>query len=474
MRPLRLAALAVAPVLLAPPAAEAHGIIQRADLPIPEWLFGWAAAVVLIVSFVALAALWPQPKLEGGRDYRPLPGRLGGLLAGAPFQTACGAIGALLLAVVVWSGLAGEQVAATNLAPTFVFVVFWVGLVPVSILLGDVFRAFNPWRALGRAAGWLAARVRGREREPHPYPERLGRWPAAVGILMFAWLELAATDGDKPRNAAIAALVYTGATLAAMARFGVEQWLDRGEAFSVYFNLFARISPFETREREVCLRRPLTGLTALPPARGTVPLLAVMIGTVTYDGFSAGTIWRDAQPEIASFFESLSVSPGTAIELTATVGLLAGVAAVLAFYTLGVAGARSVGGSLSAGRLRRAFVHSLVPIAVAYVMAHYLSLLVFQGQAARYLASDPLGRGWDIFGTASAAIDYGALSQNQTWYLQVGFVVAGHVAALTLAHDRALVLYDRALLAVRSQYWMLAVMVGFTTLALWLLASANA
>ena len=157
----------------------------------------------------------------------------------------------------------------------------------------------------------------------------------------------------------------------------------------------------------------------------------------------------------------------------ATLGLLGGVALVSAFYALGVAGARSVGGDLDAARLRRAFVHSLVPIALVYVAAHYLTYLLFEGQSIVYLASDPLGEGWDLFGTASAAIDYGALSQNQAWYLQVGFVVAGHVAALILAHDRALSLYPESRLAVRSQYWMLGVMVGFTTLALWLLAAAQ-
>jgi hypothetical protein len=147
------------------------------------------------------------------------------------------------------------------------------------------------------------------------------------------------------------------------------------------------------------------------------------------------------------------------------------VALVSGFYALGVAGARSVGGNLDAAHLRRAFVHSLVPIALVYVAAHYLTLVIFEGQSIAYLASDPLGEGWDLFGTAGAAIDFGAISQNQAWYLQVGFVVLGHVAALLLAHDRALTLYRGSRLAVRSQYWMLAVMVGFTTLALWLLAA---
>jgi hypothetical protein len=106
-------------------------------------------------------------------------------------------------------------------------------------------------------------------------------------------------------------------------------------------------------------------------------------------------------------------------------------------------------------------------------MAHYLTYLLFRGQAIVFLASDPLGDGSDLFGTASTQIDYGVIGATATWYWQVAFVVAGHAAGLTLAHDRALALYDDAKLAVRSQYWMLAVMVGFTSLALWLLSQAN-
>ena len=151
-------------------------------------------------------------------------------------------------------------------------------------------------------------------------------------------------------------------------------------------------------------------------------------------------------------------------------GLLATIGVVLGFYWLGVLGARTAGGDMSAGRLAHAFVHSLVPIAIAYVLAHYVSLILFQIQGVPALLSDPLGRGSDLFGWADWGIDSSWVAAETLWYLQVGFVVAGHVAALTLAHDRALALYDRASVAVRSQYWMLGVMVGFTCLALWLLS----
>jgi hypothetical protein len=247
-----------------------------------------------------------------------------------------------------------------------------------------------------------------------------------------------------------------------MAVYGVEPWSSRGEGFGVYFNLFSRMSVFETRDRRLGLRPLLAGLPRLDAAPGTVAIIAVMIGTVTFDGFSQGAIW---QQNVATWLNdgagSLGFSGVTATRLAATAGLLLCVALVAGFYWLGAAG----------GHVR--YAHTLVPIAMAYALAHYLSFLIFQGQAIIYLASDPLGRGWDLLGTADHAIDYGLLGQNAIWYLQVAIVIVGHLCALVLAHDRALVIYGHARQAVRSQYWMLGVMVGFTSLALWLLAQAN-
>ena len=460
----------------------AHGIVGRTDLPIPEWLFGWAAAMVLVVSFVALAVLWPEPRLQDG-GFRPFPRRLSSVLLSRPVQILCGAIGVSLLGLIIYSGLSGSQTATNNFAPSFVFVIFWLALVPLSVLFGDIFRAFNPWRAMGRAVGWVAQKAaRGPLPAPLEYPERLGHWPAVAGIFAFAALELVASGGDKPENVAIATLAYSAATFVAMALYGVDRWLERGEAFSVYFNLFSRISPVTRRGDELGLRRPLSGLAELVPVAGTVPLLAVMIGSVTFDGVGEAPLWTGMAPDIAEFFESISFSPERALEATFLVGLTASVLIIYGFYSLGVAGARSVGGNLSAARLRATFVHSLVPIALAYTAAHYLTLLLYQGQALvrvswpplGFLASNPLGEdGVDIFGTATEAINYGIIGATTTWYYQVGFVVLGHVAALILAHDRALAIYDDAKVAVRSQYWMLVVMVGFTSLALWLLAQSN-
>ena len=473
-RILLVAGAVVAGALALPGAAAAHGLVARADLPIPHWLFGWAAAMVLVVSFVALAVLWPDPRLQEER-WRPLPGGLGRLLGSRPVEIACGAIGAFLFGVIIYAGLRGTESAQANFVPTFIYVIFWLALVPASVLFGDVFKAFNPWRAIGRFAGWVAARAaRADPPAPLAYPERLGHWPAAAGIFAFAVMELVVSGGDKPESLAIATLIYSAITFVAMALYGVETWIERGEAYSVYFNLFSRFSVFETRDRVVGIRRFLSGLPALRPTYGTVPLLAVMIGSVTFDGASEGELWTSIAPDIVDFFRDVGFSLERSLELSFLVGLLVAIGLVYALYRLGVVGARSVGGGFSTTRLARAFIHSLVPIALAYVAAHYITLLLFQGQAISYLASDPLGDGSDLFGTADSQIDFTLIGATATWYWQVAFVVTGHVLALTLAHDRAIDLYEDAKLAVRSQYWMLAIMIGFTSLALFLLSQANA
>jgi hypothetical protein len=460
-RALAVLAAALAAGALVPVAASAHGLVQRQQLPIPQWLFAWAAAAVLVISFFALAVLWPKPKLEDD-NWRPVPGGRG--FAATAVQVVCGAVGVGLLVVTVLAGYLGSGTALDNWAPTFLLITFWVGLVFGSILFGDLYRAFSPFRALGRLLPSLH----------RPYPERLGRWPAAVSLLIFTWIELVSGWGEDPAMLVTAVVGYTLLMLAAQYVWGVETWSRYGEAFAVYFNLFARISVWETRDGVLGVRRPLGGLTQLRPAPGTVAFVTVMIGTVTFDGLSQGQLWKDVSADVIDLLDGIGIGALTAQKIAATFGLLIGVGLVAGFYRLGIEGARSVGGGLSFNKLENGFIHSLVPIAAVYVAAHYLTFLVFEGQAITYLASDPFGQGWNLFGTVDAGINYTIFPQENTWYVQVAVVVIGHVAALILAHDRALVLYEDSRLAVRSQYWMLGVMIGFTSLALWLLAQAGA
>lgn len=467
-----LAAALAAPALLAglwPAPAAAHGISQRADLPIPTWLFAWGAAVVLVASFAALAVLWRRPRLE---HVPPRPA----LSVPPALEAGCGAVGIAAFVAVVWAGLAGTQTATANLAPTAIYVAFWVGVPVASLLLGDVFAAFNPWRATARAAAWASRRAGVAWPPPLPYPARLGRWPAALGILAFAWVELAYTERDDPSTLAILALAYAAVQLVGMGLYGVRQWSTNADAFGVYFGLFGRLSPLRWHDRRLELRPPLSGTTWLRPVAGTVALLCVVIGTTSFDGLSQSSLWTRTDglgPRLQDAFAGLGLGPERALEAAYTAGLLAMVLVIAALYLTGTRGMATVGREHRAAELRRRFAHTLIPIALAYVVAHYFSLLVFQGQAMAYLLSDPLGDGSNLFGTATVQIDYGLIGADGIWYLQVGTLVAGHLAALTLAHDRALVVFDRPGQATRSQYWMLAVMVAFTCLGLFLLSAVS-
>jgi hypothetical protein len=476
---LRLGGVAAisATALTAADVASAHGLGGRADLPIPVWLFGWVAAVVLVVSFVTLGVLWQEPKLASSSTWW-VPGWLSSFLTSRAVSVILGSAGVFLLGVTIWAGFAGAQIPTGNFSPIFVYVIFWLGLVPASIFLGNVFAAVNPWRALGRAAGWLLGRaISGPTPEPVPYSPRLGILPATIGLFAFAWLELVARDGELPRNVAAATLVYTCVTIICMAVWGVEPWMRKGETFSVYFGLLGRIGPFYVREGRIAMRWPFAGLSRYDPPRGLVLFISIMIGTVSFDGLQEGPVWRRIGPEFEGAFDGVFGDTGARL-LSDSLGLVIMIAIIWAFYRLGVEAVRyttrSSATELSSAEIARKFAPSLIPIAVAYLGAHFITLLLIEGQSIASLVSDPLGRGWDIFGTRLTGIDFGLIGATNTWYLQVALVVAGHVSALVLAHDRALELWGDSRVATRSQFGMLVVMVGLTSFALWLLAKANA
>ncbi len=465
-----LAMLGAALVLLValPDAAMAHGLVGREDLPIPKWLFGWAATAVLVASFVGLAVLWPKPRLEGAAERR---------VAGLPrfLDPLCGAIGIALFVLIVYAGYDGSQTATNNISEVFIFILFWVGLAVLSLLFGDVFRAFNPWRAAARAVAWMASQAtRGGLPAPMAYPAWLGRWPAAIGVLAFAWVELVYTGRQEPSNLVTLALVYAALQFVGMSLYGIEAWSRYGDGLGVYFGLFARISPLRWMRRELRVRPVLSGLTSLDVVPGTVALLCVMIGTTSFDGFSTGPTWTSLAPRLTDSLRNLGLSQSTALEVALTIGVLGCVLVIASLYWLGVAGMRRENrAGMTSEQLAGRFVHSLVPIALAYIVAHYFSLLAYDGQRVAYLVSDPLGQGHDYFGTAAQTVDYGWISATGIWYVQVAALVGGHVAGLILAHDRALVTFKETRTATRSQYWMLAVMIAFTSLGLWLLSSAN-
>ncbi len=459
-----------------PADAQAHGIVGKADLPIPVWLFSWAAAIVLVVSFVALSTMWTKPQLQEQHLRRLFRLATTPFGRGALLEWLAALVGVGLFALVVYSGFDGAQVPQANFSVTFIYVVFWVGMPVASVAFGDVFEAFSPWRTCARVM-WALVRLARRGRQVSPplrYPQWLGMWPAVAGIVGFAWLELIYVERDRPSLLAALSLGYFLVMVVGMALFGVEEWGGQADGFGAYFGLVSRLSALvRCDDGWVCLRRPLSGVTSLQIRAGTVGLICTLIGTTTFDGFSNGGIWRTNEPHLQSLFSDLGFSHTPSLELAYSVGLLFCLALVAGVYRIGIIGVRSVSDRYDIHQLTRTFAHTLVPIGFAYVVAHYFSLLLWQSQAMGYLISDPLGNGANLFGTSGFQIDYHVISYAGIWYVQVAALVSGHVGGLALAHDRALVRYSDPEEAVRSQYWMLAVMVAFTSFGLWLLSSVG-
>jgi hypothetical protein len=442
----------------------AHGIGGIRDLPVPRYVFFYGAAVVLVVSFAALAFLWRKPVLAARRDGHPLPAGLQRVLLSRALRVVVGSLSVALL-VFLWLGaLVGKNSSGVNFTPTFVYVFFWIGMPLVSAVFGNVWSVLSPWKAAAEGVGWLA----GRERPPFEYPDWLGRWPAAVLLLSFAAIELTYPDPSDPHVLALAIAIYSIVTWAGAVLFGADTWFRYGDGFSVDFGLLSRIAPFARREDgQLVARMPLSGLSVRDPVPGTIAMVAVMLGTTFFDGFSRTSIWQNRYYQVQVDYINNPTLADLLGQLMNVGGMLACVAFVGLAFRLAVRGTESIA---DRPNLSPEFVDSLIPIALVYIIAHYFSLLIYQGEVGIRLLSDPWGRGWDIFGTHDFQPNFTFLTPHTIWYVQVAALIIGHVAGLAVAHDRAVGLFKTPRMALWTQYPMLVLMVLFTVGGLWVLS----
>jgi hypothetical protein len=419
----------------------AHGVGTRGDLPVPVEYAALAAGAVLVGTFVLLGVLWRTPRLRGAEGGRPLP--FGPLLESPWLRHGLRALTTLVAAFVVVVGFAGPAEAPDNLAPWAFYVTFWVGLVPASLLFGPVWRALNPLRAVHA----VLARILRLDpaRGVLDLPPRVGMWPAAAALLAFCWLELAAPEPSDPRVVAGFLTGYALVQVAAALVFG-RGWFARGDGFEIWSTLLGALAPLGRRgDGRLVLRNPLDGLEAVRPGPGLTAVVLLLVGATAFDGLSRSALWTAAVPRGA---------------LGATLGLLGVTAVVAALYLLGTWRPDPVRGT-DRPAIPVAFAHTLVPIAAGYVVAHYFSLLVFDGQRVFVLLSDPFGTGADLLGTADRAVDYTVVGVGMIAAVQLAAIVLGHVAAAVAAHERAVRLFPPAV-ALRIQYPILAAMVVLT------------
>jgi hypothetical protein len=447
----------------------AHGIGGVRDLPVPATFFYTTAAIVLVVSFVLLGLLWKQPLLERHGRGRSLPNGLRRVLRSLALRIVLGAASVFLLVLTLATALFGTDTELLNFAPTFVYVIFWLGLPLLSVLFGNVWTVLSPWRSIADATVWTMERLGFDAKPVLATPWRMGRYPAAGALFAFVALELTHPRPAYPRTLAIAIALYSYWALAGMAVYGRDIWTRGGEGFAVAFELLSRIAPFGVRDGRIVVRWPFTGLAGAEPVRGSLVFVAVMLGSTSFDGFTRTSEWQDVLSNVRErYLESSQRVIDLATTFTNLAGLLGFVCIVVFTY---LAAAYTIRWLVHVRRsLVPDFLLPLVPIAFAYLVAHYFSLFLIQGQFIIQLASDPFGSGRDIFGTSDFAPNLTIVSPETIWYVQAASLTVGHVAGLAIAHDRAVSLFPDRRDALRSQYPMLALMILYTVGGLWLLS----
>ncbi|MEU6997483.1 hypothetical protein [Nonomuraea sp. NPDC046570] len=403
----------------------AHGVGSRSDLPIPEFYAYAGAFAALVVSFLALGLLWADSRFRGAE-------------AGVPIRVSPPArplrvVSLLLLVYTLGWLVAGPARTEANAGPYLVYVVFWVGLVPASLLFGPVWRLLNPFRLLP-------------DRARRPLPARLGHWPAAAGLLAFTWVELVSPEPAAPATLLAFLALHGAVQLTGTLVYG-HAWLERGDPFEVYSTLVGHLSPVGRRsDGALVLRSPFNGLDAIVPAPGLVATVCVLLGSTGYDGFSSAPFWVDA----------LQSGP-LGRTVLGTAGLLAAIVAVAVLYAACIGAAGLIGGARG---MSPRFAHSLVPIAVGYLVAHYFSLLVIEGQRAFLL----------VFGL-DGEVDLEIVGPGVIATVQVLAVIGGHVVGVVAAHDRSVRLLPPAR-AVAGQIPLFVLMVCYTLGGLTLLFAA--
>lgn len=428
--------IATASLLILPLPAWPHAFGERYDLPAPLGYFVAGAAAAVVLSFVVAAVFVRTAPRDPGGAGLVVP--LGPMLPA--LRRLLQALSVLLLVIVVAAGLFGSRNPEMNLAPVTVWIVWWVGVAFLVACLGDIWAALDPWRALFEGVDALARRLglANGISARRPYPQGLGTWPAVFLLMTFVWIEVVYPRAAVPSHVAWLALAWTAITLAGMVCFGPETWRRNADVFAIYFGTIARFAPLDTSAdgRSIVLRPPGRGLIAAGAVSlGMVGFVIAMLSTVMFDGLLGTQAMALAHVALA---DRVSLHPLAGGYVLGTAGIVLVWLFFFAAYLLACAATARVVGDRTAGAVARLFVLTLVPISIAYTVAHYFHYLLVQGQLIVPLLSDPLGRRWDLLGTASFYPDIGLLDARFVWNLALASIVAGHVISIWLAHHVAL------------------------------------
>ncbi|MXW41567.1 MAG: hypothetical protein F4138_06605 [Acidimicrobiia bacterium] len=436
----------------------AHGVGVRGDLPLSFELFAIGAAVALMVTFISLSFIWRRSLLLEASSGRNLGVGLGRVLDVLVLPARLASLGLFVLALA--SSVSGSEIGSQRFGPLTVYVVLWVGMPLVSAVFGDVWRVLSPFETITAGIEWTAAKL-GLPPVEDKGEIRGGYWPSAMALGWFLFFELCYHNGTTNEAVGGAMVAYTVGMVGGASVYG-RRWLHQADGFGVLFSLLAKMSPFYRDDSgAIRLRAPLSGLTTVTPRIDILAVLLVVLGGTTFDSLAGSTLW----PKIVG-------NPrGWASTGINTAGMVVVIAIVALLYWLGSLAV----GWLSEQNVRQVacrYAHSLVPIVLGYILAHYFSLLVLDGgQNFLRLLSNPFDRGSNWFGTADWSVNFLLVSTDAIAWVQFLAIVLGHIAAVLVAHDRAVEM-GSATEATWAQRPMLMVMVFYSVVGLWLLQEA--
>ncbi|MGZ4511667.1 MAG: hypothetical protein ACXVX4_10040 [Mycobacterium sp.] len=441
----------------------AHGLGGSGDLPVPYTYAMVGAAWALTFTFALLAFAWRRPRFDPLKPGRPLPAAVTAIVDARATRWTVAGLALVFAAWAVTAGVWGPQSETNALLGVF-YVLLWVGLVALSLVIGPVWRVISPMRTV-----YLLLRRGTPERLHRPrlsYPERWGYRPAALGLFAFVWMELASPNPASLPWVRAWLGVYAVAMLVGAWLCG-QRWLARADPFGVYSMAVSRLSPFRRNPEHgnIVVGNPLDHLPSLPVRPGVVVLLAVLLGSTAFDSFSSSPTWHGFADGLS---RGMGLAPNLSSSLLRILGLIVFISVVAVTFSLA---ARATGGVDREQRraLPGQMAHSLIPIVVGYIFAHYLTYLVERGQQAVFALADPFGRGWNLLGLAHQQVAY-MLSTHPPVLagIKVACVVTGHIVAVIAAHDKALRLLPSGH-QLTGQLAMMLVMVGYTFTGLYLL-----
>jgi hypothetical protein len=451
-----------------------HGFGARYDLPAPLFWYLFAAAGVVVISFVLVVAFAGDQVGAKAVQYprRAVPSLLPLARSSLP-RAVGGTIGALALLAVVVTGLFGSANPALNPAEYVVWIFFWVGMVILSGLIGNLWYLLNPWAAIYDLVTRLV------RLGPVWKLPNVGVWPAAAAYFSFACLELTSGMANRPWVVAILAIAYSAVTLAGMILFGRDEWLEHCEGFTVLMGIVGRFSPVEAERDEggaisaVYLRPWGVGLLKPAPSGwDRVFFVILMLATLAFDGILATPAWQDFNVTLEPIWLPMGQFGFFFVRtLGMTLVTFAFLLVFVAFIRMVIFfGNRKVDFLMTA----TGFAFTLVPIALVYNAAHYYSYFIVQSQVLIPLLNDPLQKGWHLWPAVAGLQPSFALAQASTvWFVQIILIVSGHVIAVYLSHLRAGERFRTAQRALLSQYPMLLLMVTYTMTSLLILAQST-